>query len=294
MLRTFRSWASDDTNEDDEHEPHAGGESHHEDEDPDVAERRSLLDVEDGAPLHRREDGLIAGTSSSNSNNNNNGGTTTGMMNPQDDLDQTYPDGTSATSASAAFDSHSDSVTDPLMGSVPTRRMQPASLVAEDSTSTVAAGGGNIAMASNTSTIVSRRKGERRHRRRRHRSNSASSEKPLEGMTPAVAGPLDTVCSMCLRTLCFDRTMVRNTLTCMHVMARVLLWASFFALGAAVIWYSYELFNNGYVGWRRRKNWTIVLLCIVLLVCISASRDLSLSMFFSFFVKWMIAGPRNT
>ena len=242
MLRSFRSWASDDPQQQEEEED-AGGDFESQHEDPAVAERRSLLDVD--APLVGDE-GIISGLPNSGSNN-----TTTGM-NPQDDLDQAYPDLTAVNPAALPpappllhgnnNSSHSNSVTitDPLIvpttsPSAPTRRKQPVSLVAED------VNGAGIA----ASTVVSRRKGQRRRRARRQRSNSTSSEKPVEGMTQP--GPLDAVCSVCLRTMCFDRTMVRNTLSCMNVMARVLVWASFLALGAAVVWYSYELFNNGYV-----------------------------------------------
>ena len=41
--------------------------------------------------------------------------------------------------------------------------------------------------------------------------------------------------------------MVRNTLSCMNVVARVLVWSSVMALAAGVVWYSYELTTNGYV-----------------------------------------------
>ena len=47
---------------------------------------------------------------------------------------------------------------------------------------------------------------------------------------------------------CRDRTLVRSTLSCMNLVAKMLLWCSAIASAAAVIWYSYELKNNGYVN----------------------------------------------
>lgn len=47
-------------------------------------------------------------------------------------------------------------------------------------------------------------------------------------------------------TCCRDRNnMVRSTLSCMNLVARVLFWSSVVALAAAVVWYSHELKNNG-------------------------------------------------
>ena len=36
----------------------------------------------------------------------------------------------------------------------------------------------------------------------------------------------------------------------MNILAKILVWSSVVALAAAVVWYSYELKNNGYVMLR--------------------------------------------
>jgi hypothetical protein len=47
---------------------------------------------------------------------------------------------------------------------------------------------------------------------------------------------------------CRDRTFVRSTMVVMNILAKILVWSSVIALAAAVVWYSYELKNNGYVA----------------------------------------------
>ena len=157
--------------------------------------------------------------------------TTTGM-NPQDDLglqhEATDDNGDTPTesvnSSSTTPTNANTSVDTPTLNPISAIRKQPQALQA----------------GSGKSNMVSRRRGRRR--KRRHRSNSSHSEKIKES---APSGPIDALCSMCLRMLCFDRTMVRNTLSCMNVMARVLVWSSVMALAAGVVWYTYELTTNG-------------------------------------------------
>ncbi|CAB9516735.1 Transmembrane protein 184C [Seminavis robusta] len=220
MLNSFRTLQSNLLEEDDRNEERE--------------ERRNLLDgssasaeggVADVAP--------VSGTSLAST------GTTvttctaasTGM-NPQDDLEQQAADDNNINSGSTATtpiqSNHADAKEqERLLG-----RKQPQSLQA----------GNSAGLAS----VVARRRGRRRKRRNRSGSNVSEKDKDLEYTNSgALGGPLDALCSTCLRTLCFDRTMVRNTLSCMNVMARVVVWFSVFALAAGVVWYSYELKNNG-------------------------------------------------
>ena len=46
---------------------------------------------------------------------------------------------------------------------------------------------------------------------------------------------------------CNDRKIVRSTLSCMNVVARILSWCTVVASVAGVVWYSYELKKTGYV-----------------------------------------------
>lgn len=183
-----------------------------------MEEHQSLLDAEAGSLLIQSES--VFSTNS----------TSTGM-NPQDDLEQSghHPQSTTTPGEPPAIDAVNSTTSTPTSsnttaaGGHQTCRKQPPSLHAS---------GGQ-------GTIVSRRRGRRR--KRRNRSNSSHSEK----MKDPSQGPIDAMCSMFLRMLCFDRAMVRNTLSCMNVMARVVVWSSVMALAAGVVWYSYELTTNG-------------------------------------------------
>ena len=44
---------------------------------------------------------------------------------------------------------------------------------------------------------------------------------------------------------CHDRKIVRSTLSCMNVVARILSWCTVVAMAAGVVWYSYELKKTG-------------------------------------------------
>lgn len=158
-------------------------------------------------------------------------------MNPQDDLEHPLQQSTAATdggesSATTPNSAHDSSDTAPAGLHQP--RNQPQSLQA----------------ASGKSSLLARRRGRRRKRRHRTGSNLSEKDKEMMALSPTSSangpsGPMDALCSMCLKTLCFDRTMVRNTISCMNVMARVVVWSSVVALVAGVVWYSYELKNNG-------------------------------------------------
>lgn len=51
---------------------------------------------------------------------------------------------------------------------------------------------------------------------------------------------------LCWNYCCFYRNF-KSTLQCMNVMAKIVLWHTVLSLVVAVIWYSYELHNHGYV-----------------------------------------------
>ena len=112
-------------------------------------------------------------------------------------------------------------------------------------------------------TNVRSRKGNRKHhsqsgpssasrRRKRHNNNRNGNQQNLSASSiGGSGGPPQSPSKRLLWWLCCrDRKMVRSTLTCMNVVARILLWCSLLALVAAVVWYSYELKNNGYVVLR--------------------------------------------
>ena len=84
------------------------------------------------------------------------------------------------------------------------------------------------------------RHGRHHHGGRRRRPRLASYEDRL------VAQANNNKNARCC-TPCRDRTFVRSTMVIMNVLAKILVWSSVVALVAAVVWYSYELKNNGYV-----------------------------------------------
>eukprot|EP00536_Pseudo-nitzschia_multiseries_P007443 jgi/Psemu1/17979/gm1.17979_g len=81
------------------------------------------------------------------------------------------------------------------------------------------------------------RKPHKRHRRRRARA-AADSDKKEEPMC------LGCLCGGMCRC-CRDRKIVRSTLSCMNVVARILSWCTVVASVAGVVWYSYELKKTG-------------------------------------------------
>lgn len=227
-------------------------------------EHRSLLLLDDDGPMlplpvlppAPTNGNSIVSYSSHITNDTTN--TTTGM-NPQDDLEQSLPERHPLlVGEGATIDAHQTNpgVVGVLPGSPssPIQRKRPKSLLqsqpGETATTAAPAIGGTVA-TTNATAVVSRRKGQcrrkggRRRGRGRANSTSSASDKPAELTINAPAGPLDAVCSTCLRTLCFDRAMVRNTLSCMNVMARVLVWMSFVVMAVAVVWYSREFYNRG-------------------------------------------------
>ena len=80
----------------------------------------------------------------------------------------------------------------------------------------------------------------KRHRRRRRLSKDFDMDNSSSTHTKPTAS-LGSKCCTC------DRTLVRSTLSCMNLLAKLLFWCSALASAAAVVWYSYELKKHGYV-----------------------------------------------
>jgi hypothetical protein len=77
---------------------------------------------------------------------------------------------------------------------------------------------------------------KRRRRKRRHTADMEDSS-----ATTPTAARWRIWC-------CRDRRVRQNIQTCMNFVARLLLWCTVLASVALVVWYSYELKNNGYVS----------------------------------------------
>lgn len=95
----------------------------------------------------------------------------------------------------------------------------------------------------------------KRHRRRRRLSKDFDADLSNHAKPPATLG---SKCCTC------DRTLVRSTLSCMNLLAKLLFWCSALASAAAVVWYSYELKKHGYVILIEKVNhfcliWHVVL-----------------------------------
>ena len=80
----------------------------------------------------------------------------------------------------------------------------------------------------------------KRHRRRRRSSKDFDMDASSSSHTKQPSS-LGSKCCTC------DRTLVRSTLSCMNILAKLLFWCSALASAAAVVWYSYELKKHGYV-----------------------------------------------
>ncbi|MGK3733528.1 MAG: hypothetical protein ACI8RD_002720 [Bacillariaceae sp.] len=90
----------------------------------------------------------------------------------------------------------------------------------------------------------SNRKQHRRGRRRKRLPEQQQHKNGIEFLPPRYC----SYCNYCLGKIfwcCNDRKIVRSTLSCMNVVARVLSWCTVVASLAAVIWYSYELKKTG-------------------------------------------------
>lgn len=205
-------------------------------------ERQSLLLSSDGdaaeaatTTTHRRVPSApTSGDSTASASNN-----TTGM-NPQDDLEQA-PTGDSVDDILPTSALSNTSIADPLLSTAAAAVSASSLIPTEEGPQSLIQERGR-----GKSTIIKRKSGTgRRRRKRRTRSSSSHSEKTNKSSTPS--GPLDALCTMCLRALCLDRTMLRNTYGCMNVIAKMTVWTSVLALAAAVVWYSYEFAKNGCV-----------------------------------------------
>jgi hypothetical protein len=88
-------------------------------------------------------------------------------------------------------------------------------------------------------------------RRRRRRKHTALEDEGLLENDSSSSSPSSRWRQWCF---CRDRKFVRSTLSCMNFVARVLLWCSVLAMVVLVVWYSYELKNNGYVFVERERE----------------------------------------
>ena len=92
--------------------------------------------------------------------------------------------------------------------------------------------------------------GSHKKRRRRKRKHSGVLEQQTNLHHSSTAAPpspgfLGRLCNkFCPKLKCHDRY-VRSTLWIMNIVAKLLLWSTMIALTVAIVWYSYELKNNG-------------------------------------------------
>jgi hypothetical protein len=114
--------------------------------------------------------------------------------------------------------------------------------------------------ANSNSIFRSRKSGlqKRQKKNRRGRPRLASYEDRLV----AQANHRESRCC----TPCRDRTFVRSTMVVMNILAKILVWSSVVALAAAVVWYSYELKNNGYVEYRLLVSLLLLYLTLILYI----------------------------
>jgi hypothetical protein len=92
----------------------------------------------------------------------------------------------------------------------------------------------SAAANANKQSLFRSRKTSDKRRKKRHRQGASSDLK----------SPHYCNASPCCGTACVRS---KSTLHCMNCLAKMLLWMTFVSLAAAVVWYSYELFNHGYV-----------------------------------------------
>ena len=95
----------------------------------------------------------------------------------------------------------------------------------------------------------------KQHNRRRRRKRQTSDQQQHD--YSGCSGSGNSSSSRCCPSWCFgsscgglfwcchDRRIVRSTLSCMNVVARILSWCTVFASVAGVVWYSYELKKTG-------------------------------------------------
>jgi hypothetical protein len=83
-----------------------------------------------------------------------------------------------------------------------------------------------------------------KHKHRRHRSRSRSnnsSKDQLDYLMDITTGKAGQRWKCCRE----HRGIVRSTLSCMNLVAKILMWCTAMASVAAVVWYTNELRNNG-------------------------------------------------
>jgi hypothetical protein len=105
---------------------------------------------------------------------------------------------------------------------------------------------GDTPITTNVRSRHRHRSYRKQHRRgkRRKRLPEQQHKNGIEFLPPRYC----SYCNYCLGKIfwcCNDRKIVRSTLSCMNVVARVLSWCTVVASLAGVIWYSYELKKTG-------------------------------------------------
>jgi len=102
-----------------------------------------------------------------------------------------------------------------------------------------------------TTNVRSRKCGTGHHSNRKHRHRGRRRKRLPEQHPATDIESRYSYCNYCLGSTggifwcCYDRKIVRNTLSCMKVVARVLSWCTVVAMVVGVIWYSYELKKTG-------------------------------------------------
>jgi hypothetical protein len=113
--------------------------------------------------------------------------------------------------------------------------------------------GGAGAVSTPLVTHVRSRKGNQNH----HREGGSHGKRRRKKRKQTIDEEPNTSAKWRL-LFCRDRKVRRNIQSCMNFVARLLLWCTVVASVALVVWYSYELKNNGYVRnvGPFRKYWT--------------------------------------
>jgi hypothetical protein len=116
------------------------------------------------------------------------------------------------------------------------------------------AGGGGLGAGALPGVRRKRKRGRALHRsnsggrNHNHNDNTDSDNEKVHNHSSHSPTPC---LAPCLKTICCNPNLtgssIKSTLSCMNVMAKVLLWCTTASLSGAVFWYSYELLNHGYV-----------------------------------------------
>lgn len=122
------------------------------------------------------------------------------------------------------------------------------SLQGQDATFTIANVRSRKGNANGGATMSQQRIGKQQHRGRRFKRRSDQQQDQSSGSN-GVDNTSTSCSSYCCSErkilCCQDQKIVRNTLSCMKVVARILSWCTVIASVAGVVWYSYELKKTG-------------------------------------------------